>query len=137
MKTKSIGLVMAVCILLAGCGKKSSPPENSTVPPKSPVATGGGQYQIGGVGAQLGAKQRGEPLKVISVVPDSPAAKAGLKAGFRILTIDGAPTAGRTLADCVNLIRGEAGTKVKFTVVDTDSGQTNDMVLTRETITFK
>lgn len=54
-----------------------------------------------------------------------------------ILSIDGKPTAGRTLADCVNLIRGEAGTKIKFTAVDPDSGQTNKMELTRETITFR
>lgn len=69
-----------------------------------------------GVGIQIGF--RGKNLTVISPLPDSPAIKAGIKAGDFIVGIkDEAKkidtgTAGITLNDAVKMIRGKAGTKL-------------------------
>jgi carboxyl-terminal processing protease len=137
MRTKYFGAIMAVSIpvLLAGCGKETKAPNPAVAPAKVLQSVGQGQYQVGGVGAQL-LKQANEPAQIKAVVPGSPSARAGLKAGLVILAIDDTPTAGKSLADCVNLVRGAAGTGVKFTVVDPEAGATNQVLLTRETITF-
>lgn len=69
-----------------------------------------------GVGIQIGFK--GKNLAVIAPLPDSPAEKAGVKAGDFIVGISDASkgidtgTAGIGLNDAVKIIRGKAGTKV-------------------------
>jgi carboxyl-terminal processing protease len=137
MKTNYFGTMVAIVVLLAGCGNETKVPGPAVEPSKVPQPIGQGQYQVGGVGAQLEQKTIDGPAQIKAVVPGSPAARAGLKAGLLILAIDGAPTAGKPLADCVNLVRGAAGTRVRFTVVDPDAGTTNQITLTRETLTFK
>jgi len=74
-----------------------------------------------GVGIQIG--YRGTQLAVIAPLPDSPAEKAGVKAGDFIIGIkDEAKdidqgTAGMSVPDAVGLIRGKAGTKVTLTLL--------------------
>ncbi len=79
-----------------------------------------------GIGIQIGFK--GSQLAVIAPLPDSPAQKAGLKAGDFIVGIKDEVnnvdrgTAGISLPEAVKLIRGKAGTKVA-------------LILTREGLT--
>jgi carboxyl-terminal processing protease len=80
-----------------------------------------------GVGIQIGFK--GKNLSVIAPLPDSPAEKAGVKAGDFIIGIkDEAKkidtvTSGITLNDAVKIIRGKAGTKVTLLLLRDGSGE--------------
>lgn len=70
---------------------------------------------FGGIGAQLGVNKQNQ-LAVIAPLPDTPAAKAGLKAGDRILQINTSSTDGMTVDVAVTLIRGPVGTPVTLTI---------------------
>lgn len=87
---------------------------------------------FGGIGIQAGLKH--SAITVIHVIPDSPASKAGLSEGLIIQKIDGAETAGKSLVECVELMRGKVGTRVKLEVVDTTRSKTNNVVLTRANV---
>jgi carboxyl-terminal processing protease len=90
------------------------------------------EERLGGIGIQAGLKHNA--LTIIHVIPDSPASKTGLSEGLIIQKIDGAETAGKSLAACVELMRGKVGTKVKLEVVDTPHSKTNNVVLTRANV---
>jgi carboxyl-terminal processing protease len=51
-------------------------------------------------------------LRVLSVQPHSPASAAGLRAGDMLVTVAGQPAAGRSVADVVSDLRGNAGSTV-------------------------
>lgn len=63
---------------------------------------------FGGIGVVLGQKE-GE-LIVVAPQQGSPGDKAGIKAGDKILAVDGEDMAGHSLEDCVSRVRGEKGT---------------------------
>lgn len=73
---------------------------------------------FGGIGAELGI--RDQVLTVIAPLKDNPAEKAGLKAGDRILAVNGTSTAGISVDTAVKLIRGEPNTTVKL-LIDRDA----------------
>jgi membrane-associated protease RseP (regulator of RpoE activity) len=95
-----------------------------------------GQQTPCGIGAFLVITHRteGDRLQIVGVASNSPAARAGLASGQVICTIDGVPTMGLKLADCVRRIQGEAGTKVVLKVEDRRRGWTNSVELTREIV---
>ncbi|MFD8983243.1 S41 family peptidase [Streptomyces sp. NPDC059564] len=64
-----------------------------------------------GVGLWTGRRHDGL-IEVDRVQPDSPAARAGLRAGDRLLSVDGQSVTGLAVADVVALLRGDAGTPV-------------------------
>lgn len=67
-----------------------------------------------GVGMEIGIRNNG--LQVIAPLEGTPAQKAGLRAGDRIIKVDGKLTTELTLEEAVTLIRGEKGTKVVLTI---------------------
>lgn len=83
--------------------------------------------QFSGIGAEIGKK--GEQIVVITPIDNSPAAKAGVRAGDAILEVDGNSTEGKSVEVVVSEIRGEPGTKVKLTVVS--NGERKDIEITR------
>lgn len=85
-----------------------------------------------GVGIEITVRD-GE-LVVISPLKDSPALKAGIRAGDKITAIDGESAADITLEEAVVKIRGPKGTSVVLTVVHEDSGEETDIRITRDTI---
>ena len=87
---------------------------------------------FGGVGMELGLKNN--IITVIAPIKDTPAARAGIKAGERIMKIDGKYIAGISLEEAVTLIRGRPGTRVTLTIAPPDNGDTRDITLTREII---
>jgi carboxyl-terminal processing protease len=68
----------------------------------------GGKYE--GIGAQLGMQDN--VITIVAPLKDSPAEKAGIKSGDKILTIDKTATKGMNLTTAVTKIRGVHGTKV-------------------------
>lgn len=59
---------------------------------------------------------RGNALSIIDTIPGSPAQKAGLLGGDRILQIDGKPTAGLSIEVLSRMLSGKAGTAVDLLV---------------------
>ena len=88
------------------------------------------QPPITGVGIALGV--RNNTVRIVKVLPNTPAARAGLTEGLVVQKIDGTVTENGNLKDCVEMIRGVAGTKVTLELIDTASGATNTVELTRE-----
>jgi carboxyl-terminal processing protease len=72
------------------------------------------QGKFEGIGAQLGMKDN--RVIVVSPLKNSPAEKAGVKAGDFINKVDGQSTKGWSLTYAVSKIRGPKGTKVKLTL---------------------
>ena len=73
------------------------------------------QGKFGGLGIQLGLSKEGF-LTVIAPMEDTPAAKAGILPGDRIIKISGKPTDKMALDDAIRNMRGEPGTKVTITI---------------------
>lgn len=74
--------------------------------------------EFGGVGLELAIDDREGGLVVESPILNSPAWRAGIAAGDRILAIDGMSTRGMHLKEAVAALRGAAGTAVSITVGD-------------------
>jgi carboxyl-terminal processing protease len=87
--------------------------------------------EVSGVGMQL--RKDGEDLVVANVLSDSPAAKAGLKAGDIILVIDGRAGRNLTAEAAADLIKGEDGSQVTLTVRHSNGTEEN-LMLTREVV---
>lgn len=87
---------------------------------------------FGGVGMEIGIKDDG--LVVVAPLKNTPAERAGLKAGDPILKIDKKYTDGMTVEDAVSLIRGPKGTPVVITTKK--DGAPKEITLVRETITI-
>ena len=85
-----------------------------------------------GVGMEIGIK-KGE-LLVISPLEGTPAFRAGLKAGDKILKIDDTLTGDITLEEAVNLIRGPKGTKVILTIFRKEWENPREISIIRDTI---
>lgn len=69
-----------------------------------------------GIGAQLGQDKDGN-IQIIAPIDGLPADKAGVKAKDLVVNINGVSTAGESVDDAVNKIRGPKGTKVKLQIV--------------------
>lgn len=92
----------------------------------------GTQGEFSGVGIQIETADDGG-LRVVSPLEDSPAYRAGIKAGDVITQIDGKSAKGITLTQAVRTITGPSGTHVKLTVRSLDN-TVHEFDLLRETI---
>lgn len=93
---------------------------------------GGAGLELGGVGATLEARGGGITLR--DVFPGDPAGLAGLRAGDRILRIDGETTQGMSMADVLQRLRGEPGTSVGVSAQRPETGETVELTIVRGTI---
>ena len=84
---------------------------------------------FGGIGAEIGIRK--DILTVISPLEDSPAKKAGLRAGDKILKIDDKVTSDLNLNDAINLIRGPRGTSVRLTINHSQEDQVKEITIVR------
>src|SRR5881394_3081277 len=87
---------------------------------------------FGGVGIVIG--MRDNFLTVIAPMEDTPAFKAGILTGDRIIKIEGKNAERVSLPDAVKRLRGEPGTDINITVLRPSSGQVSDHKLTRAVI---
>jgi carboxyl-terminal processing protease len=85
-----------------------------------------------GIGAEIGLKDG--ILTVIAPLKDTPAWKAGIKAGDKIIKINDSITNDMTIDKAIELIHGQQGTKVTLTILRTGENKTRDFIITREKI---
>jgi len=70
--------------------------------------------EFGGLGIEI--TMEAGVVKVIAPIDDTPAARAGVKAGDYIVRINNEQVQGKTLMEAVNLMRGPVGTSIEITV---------------------
>ena len=70
--------------------------------------------KFGGLGIEVGMESG--VVKVISPIDNSPAAKAGVKAGDYIVKVNNIQIQGKSLMDAVDLMRGPVGSSIKITI---------------------
>jgi carboxyl-terminal processing protease len=85
-----------------------------------------------GVGMEIGMREG--KLQVIAPLERTPAQRAGLRAGDRIMEVDGKSTADMTIDEAVNLIRGPKGTEVVLTIYREEWGETREIKIVRDVI---
>jgi len=88
--------------------------------------------EIVGTGVALDTDKETGLLRITSVYPKSPAGQAGLSAGLLIRKIDGVSVEGKSIQECLGMISGQAGTKVRFEILNPEQKEANTVELTRQ-----
>ncbi|TAL19858.1 S41 family peptidase [Patescibacteria group bacterium] len=88
-----------------------------------------------GIGAEIGIKNN--RLVIVAPLPDTPASRAGLRAGDAIISIDEVSSAGMSVEQAVSKIRGKAGTKVSLNIIRNGKKDPFKVEVTREKIVVK
>jgi carboxyl-terminal processing protease len=88
--------------------------------------------QFGGLGIEIGMEAG--VVKVISPIDDTPAAKAGIKAGDYIVKIGKEQVQGKSLMEAVKLMRGPVGTSINLTVRRKNVKKALEFKITRKII---
>lgn len=91
--------------------------------------------EFGGIGIEI-TVQNGI-LTVISPIEDTPAWKAGVKAGDKIVEIDGESTKGFSLVEAAQRMKGKKGAKIKLGIFREGFDQPKDFVIERGTVKIK
>jgi len=90
------------------------------------------QGSFEGVGMEVGKTD--DILTVIAPLKKTPAEKAGVQAGDKVIAIDDTPTVNLTVDESVDLIRGKGGTPVKLTIIRKDEKEPLEIKIIRGTI---
>ncbi len=91
--------------------------------------------KFGGLGIEV--TMEAGVVKVISPIDDTPASRAGIKAGDYIVKIDGEQVQGKTLMEAVNLMRGDVGSPIEITIRRKGSKKAKIVKIEREIIEIK
>jgi carboxyl-terminal processing protease len=91
--------------------------------------------EFGGLGIQISIKEG--VLTIISPIEDTPAWRAGLKAGDKILKIEDESTKDMTIHDAVSRMRGPKGTKITISISREGLKGLKDYTITRDIIKIK
>ncbi|PIE34143.1 peptidase S41 [candidate division KSB3 bacterium] len=112
---------------------KTLDPHSSFMPPdmyqEMQVETRG---EFGGLGIQIAIKD--DQLTVIAPIDDTPAFRAGIQAGDKIVNIEDEPTRDMALMEAVKLLRGPKGTQVTISIMRDGFDQPKDFTITRDII---
>jgi len=91
--------------------------------------------EFGGLGIEIGMESG--VVKVISPIDDTPAAKAGIKAGDYIIKIGDDQVQGKSLMEAVKLMRGPVGTSIELTIRRKNVKKPLEFKITRKIIEIK
>jgi CubicO group peptidase (beta-lactamase class C family) len=92
-------------------------------------------HELVGIGAALDLNAQTHVLSITKVFAKSPADQAGLSTGLVIQKINGATLEGKNMSDCLQLLRGPAGSKVQLEVIDPQSKESRVVEVTRAKFT--
>jgi carboxyl-terminal processing protease len=90
------------------------------------------ESEFGGIGVHV-STEAGD-LRVLSPIYGSPAYRAGILPGDRIVEIDGKPSDGLSNDEAIGRMKGPAGSRVTLTIVHAGSNQRHRVTLSREKI---
>jgi len=91
--------------------------------------------EFGGLGIEVGMEDGF--VKVISPIDDTPAQRAGVKAGDLVVRLDEKPVKGMTLHDAVKIMRGKVGTDIVLTIIREGEEKPLKITITRDVIKVK
>ncbi len=91
--------------------------------------------EFGGLGIEVGMESG--VVKVISPIDDTPASKAGIKAGDFIIKIDDTQVQGKSLSEAVDLMRGPVGSSINLTIRRVGQKKALKFNIVREIIEIK
>jgi carboxyl-terminal processing protease len=91
--------------------------------------------EFGGLGIEVGMEDGF--VKVIAPIDDTPAQRAGVKAGDLIIRLDETPVKGLSLNDAVKIMRGKPGTDILLTIVREGEEKPIKITITRDVIRVK
>ena len=90
--------------------------------------------EFGGLGIEIGPQEGF--IEVISPIDDTPAARAGVKAGDLITRLDNRPVSDMSLNEVIKLMRGEPGTEITLTILRETAPGPFEITITRAVIKF-
>jgi C-terminal peptidase prc len=90
---------------------------------------------FGGIGIRIGVEDG--QVVIVEPMDGTPASKAGLKQGDRIMKIDGQPTQGLTLQEAVRRMRGPVGSRLVLGIIRHGGVEPENVSLTRAKIEIK
>lgn len=88
--------------------------------------------EFSGIGIEIG--QKDGILTVIAPLENTPAQRAGIRSGDFILKINSISTAGMTLDEAIDQIRGDVGTEVILNILSPDTDEARDVAVERQVI---
>jgi S1-C subfamily serine protease len=88
--------------------------------------------EVVGIGVAIAVYPQDGALHIMQVIPNSPAAQAGLEKGWIVGRIDEQSTTGMPMRECVERLRGVVGSKVRLELTSPDLERTNVVELTRQ-----
>ena len=91
--------------------------------------------EFGGLGIEV--TMEAGVVKVIAPIDDTPAARAGIKAGDYIVKINGEQVQGKTLMEAVNLMRGPVDSSIEITIRRKGLKKAKNFKITRKIIEIK
>ncbi len=92
----------------------------------------GTQGEFGGLGIEVGMEDG--LVKVVSPIEDTPAYRAGVKAGDLIFKLDDTPVKGLSLSDAVKKMRGKPKTAIRLSILRKGESKPLEITLVREVI---
>ncbi len=90
------------------------------------------QGEFGGLGIEVGMEDG--LVKVVAPIEDTPAHRAGIKAGDLIIKLDDTPVKGMTLADAVKKMRGKPKTSIRLTILRKTEPKPLEITIVRDKI---
>ena len=95
----------------------------------------GNSGEFGGLGIEVGYEDGF--VKVISPIDDTPAKRAGIKAGDLIIRLDGKSVKGISLMEAVKMRRGKPGSEIELTILRGGEEKPFNVTIVRDIITVK
>ena len=90
--------------------------------------------EFGGLGIVVTKRRDDGPIRVIAPIDDTPAKRAGIRSGDRIVELDGEPVHDLNLHEAVQIMRGKPGTKIVLTLEREGAAEPLEIAITRAVI---